>query len=254
MKKLFGLLFIGSALAMTGCETTREISFNEDGSGAMVTTTDMSGLIAIAKMSGQGKEMDKEDKAIDTTINLDKMVDSIPDLSVEEKELAKKGKLVLNLNMGEEKLVTKLHFPFTNAGEITKLDQLSAKVMQQTMKKQMDGGGDSATASPIPADEMPKGSMDEYFITTYAKGVIEKKHIAEKYKDVENDKGMQAMKEMAGEGMPMNTTLIFNLPRPAKKAEGKNVKLSEDKKKVTILSSVDDFFDDVTKLEFRIEY
>ncbi len=65
---------------------------------------------------------------------------------------------------------------------------------------------------------------------------------------------MQSLKEMAGQGMPMNTTLIYNLPKPAKKAEGKNVKLSEDKKKVTITSSVDDFFDDVTKLEFKIEY
>lgn len=250
MKKLLGLLLIGSALAMTSCETTREISFNEDGSGTMVTTTDMSGLLAIAKMSGQGKEMEGDDKAIDTTINLDNVVDSIPDLSPEEKALAKKGKLGLNLNMAEEKLMTRLHFPFANAGEISKLDQLSSKVMQQTMKKQMGG----ENGPPIPADEMPKGSMEEYFVTTYKKGLIEKKHIAEKYADVENDKGMQAMKEMAGEGMPMNTTLIFNLPRPVKKAEGKNLKVSEDKKKVTILSSVDDFFDDVTKLEFKIEY
>jgi len=252
MKKLLGLLLIGSAFVMTSCETTREISFKEDGSGTMVTTTDMSGLLAIAKMSGQGKDMEGDDKAIDTTINLDKMVDSIPDLSAEEKALAKKGTLGLNLNMAEEKLVTRLHFPFSNAGDISKLDQLSAKVMQQTMKKQMGDGGENAP--PIPADEMPKGSMEEYFTTTYKKGLIEKKHIAEKYGDVGNDKGMQAMKEMAGQGMPMNTTLIFNLPRPVKKAEGKNLKLSEDKKKVTILSSVEDFFDDVTKLEFKIEY
>ena len=46
----------------------------------------------------------------------------------------------------------------------------------------------------------------------------------------------------------------FNLPKPAKKAEGKNVKLSEDKKKVTITTSAEDFFEDVSKLEFRIEY
>lgn len=252
MKRLFGLLLIGSALVMTGCETTREISLNEDGSGTMITTTDMSGLIALAKMSGQGKEMEKEDKAIDTTINLDKMIDSIPDLSTDEKTLAKKGKLGLNLNMGEEKLVMKLHFPFTNSGEIIQLDQISSKVIQQTMKKQIGAGGENAP--PIPADQMPKASMDEYFTTTYSQGLIERKHIVEKYKDVENDKGMQAMKEMAGEGMPMNTTLIFNLPKPAKKAEGKNVKISDDKKTVTIQSSVDDFFDDVSKLEFRIEY
>ena len=253
MKKLFGLLLVGVTLAMTSCETTREISFNADGSGTMVTTTDMSGLIALAKMSGQGNNMEKDDKSIDTTINLDKMIDSLPDLSAEERDLARKGKMGLNIDMGEEKLVTKLHFPFSDAKEISKLNELSAKVMQQTMKKQMEGSA-GGEAPPIPADEMPKGSMDEYFTTTYSKAVIEKKLIAEKYDSVGNDKGMQAMKEMANEGMPMNTTLIFNLPRPAKKAEGKNVKLSEDKKKVTILSSVDDFFDDVKKLEFRIEY
>ena len=49
---------------------------------------------------------------------------------------------------------------------------------------------------------MPKGSMDDYFTTTYSKGVIEKKLIAEKYDSVGNDKGMQTIKEMAGEGMP----------------------------------------------------
>jgi hypothetical protein len=253
MKKLLGLVLIGSALAMTSCETTREISFNEDGSGTIVTTTDMSGLIAIAKMSGQGKEIDKEEKAIDTMFSLEKIVDSIPDITDEQKILAKKGKLGFTMNMGEDKMMTKLHFPFSNAGEIPKLEQVAAKVMEQTMKKQMGGEGDSS-ASPIPDDAMPKASMDEYFTITYAKGLIEKKHIAEKYAKAADDKGMQALKEMAGEGMPMNTTLIFNLPKPAKKAEGKNVKLSEDKKKITIVNSVEDFFDDVTKLEFRIEY
>lgn len=249
MKKLLGLLVVVSSLTLISCETTREISFNKDGSGKMVTTTDMSSLIGIAKMSG--KNMDKEDKALDTTITLDKMVDSIPDLSADEKELVKKGILGLNMNMKEEKLITKLEFPFTNAMQIAKLDQVSTKVMQQAMKKQATEG---EGAPPIPDDEMPKASMDDYFTITYGKGLIEKKHIPEKYATVGEDKGMQALKEMAGQGMPMNTTLIYNLPKPAKKAEGKNVKLSEDKKKVTITSSVDDFFDDVTKLEFKIEY
>lgn len=249
MKKLLGLLLIGGALAMTSCETTREISFNADGSGKLVTTTDMSSLIGIAKMSG--KDMVKEAKSIDTTIALEKMVDSIPDLSADEKELVKKGVLGLNMNMEEEKLITKLEFPFSNTAQIASLDQVSAKVMQQAMKKQA-AQGEGAPA--IPDDEMPKGTMDDYFTTTYGKGRIEKKHIPEKYATAGDDKSMQALKEMAGQGMPMNTTLIFNFPKAIKKAEGKNVKISEDKKKVTITSAIDDFFDDVTKLEFKIEY
>jgi hypothetical protein len=159
------------------------------------------------------------------------------------------------MNMSEGKLITKLEFPFSNTGQISKLDQVSAKVMQQAMKKQAEeGAGGAEGAPPIPADEMPKGSMDDYFTITYGKGIIEKKHIPEKYATVGEDKSMQALKEMSGQGMPMNTTLIFNLPKRAKKAEGKNVKLSKDKKKVTITNSIDDFFDDITKLEFKIKY
>lgn len=250
MKKLLGLLGVGCTLVLLSCETTKEISINQDGSGKMVTTTDMSSLIGIAKMSG--KDMEKEDKSIDTTISLDKMVDSIQDLTAEEKALVKQGMLGLNVNMKDEKLITRLEFPFATTTQISKLDAVSAKVMQQAMQKQAMEGGEGAP--PIPEDEMPKGTMDDYFTTTYEKGLIEKKHIPEKYATVGDDKAMQALKEMAGQGMPMNTTLIYNLPKPAKKAEGKNVKLSEDKKKVTITNSVDDFFEDITKLEFKIEY
>lgn len=250
MKTLVGLLAAGLSLSLMSCETTREISINADGTGKMVTTTDMSSMIGMAKMSGQ--DLDKEDKSVDTTIALAKMIDSIPDLSADEKALVKNGILGLNVNMKEEKLITKLEFPFTSTAEIAKLDQVSAKVMQQAMKNQAAKGGESAP--PIPADEMPSATLDDYFKTTYTKGLIERKHIPEKYAAVGEDKNMQAMKEMAGQGMAMNTTIVYNLPKPAKKAEGKNVKLSEDKKKVTITTSTDDFFDDVTKLEFKIEY
>jgi hypothetical protein len=250
MKTLVGLLAVSFSLALMSCETTREISINADGSGKMVTTTDMSSMIGIAKMSGQ--DLDKEDKSVDTTIALAKMLDSIPDLTADEKALVKNGILGLNVNMKEEKLITKLEFPFSGTEQIAKLDQVSGKVMQQAMKKQAARGGEAAP--PIPDDEMPSGSLEEYFKTTYSKGLIERKHIPEKYAAVGEDKNMQAVKEMAGQGMPMTTTIIYNLPKPAKKAEGKNVKLSEDKKKVTITTSTDDFFDDVTKLEFRIEY
>ncbi len=249
MKKLLGLLLAGGLFALTSCETTREITFNENGSGKMVTTTDMSGLIGIAKMSG--KEMEKEVQSIDTTIALDKMVDSIPDLTPDEKEIVRKGVLGLVMDMANEKLVTTLEFPFASGSQIKKLDQISAKVMQQAMQKQAGAGED---ASPMPDDELGKASIDEYFTVTYDKGLVERKHIPEKYAKVGEDQALQALKEASAQGMPMNTTIIFNLPKPAKKAEGKNLTLSEDRKKVTIKSSMDDFFEDVSKLEFRIEY
>src|SRR5678815_878521 len=130
MKRFLGFLLIVSVFTLVSCETTREITLKADGSGTLVTTTDMSGLIAIAKMSGQGKELDSTEKSVDTTISLNKIADSIQGLSSTERELVKKGKLGLNLNMSDEKLFTKLEFPFTSTSEISVLDQLSLRVME----------------------------------------------------------------------------------------------------------------------------
>ena len=55
-------------------------------------------------------------------------------------------------------------------------------------------------------------------------------------------------------GLSMKATSVINLPRPAQKAEGKGIKLSEDKKKVTITADLDDFFADPAKLEYKIKY
>lgn len=249
MKKLLGFFLAGGIIALTSCETTREITLNDNGSGKMVTTTDMSSLVGIAKMSGN--ETKGMDQAIDTTIALDKMVDSIPELTTGEKALVKKGMLGLKIDMGDEKMITRLEFPFENTAQIKTLDAVSDKVMTQAMKSRSDGKDDG---NPFADGQMPKASLDDYYAMTYGSGLIERKHIPEKYAKIGEDEGMQALKEVTEQGMPMTTTLIYNLPRPAKKAEGRNVKLSEDKKKVTITSSTDDFFDDVTKLEFRVEY
>jgi hypothetical protein len=104
-------------------------------------------------------------------------------------------------------------------------------------------------------EDMPSPtSIEDYFTTSFSKGLLIKTLNKEKYAGVQNDEYLKGMKESAGMGMPMTTTYIINLPRPAKKTEGKNVKLSDDKKKVTIETDIDDFFDDPSKLEFRIEY
>ena len=55
-------------------------------------------------------------------------------------------------------------------------------------------------------------------------------------------------------GIPVGVTCIINLPKPAEKVEGKNVTLSDDKKKVTIKADLDDLFNDPEKLEFKIKY
>ena len=249
MKRIALLAAIASIFFLTSCETTREISFAENGSGTMVTTTDMSAMLTIAKMSGQGEKMDDE-KAIDTTIAMDKLVDSIPGLTPAEKNLLKGGLLHMNFDMANDKMLTKLSFPFSNSEQLSQLNALAQKVTNNALSKQMGEGGEAG----IPGMDDMKSNMDDYFTTTYGKGIIERKLDKEKYAKIDSDQGMQTLKKAAEEGMPMTVNLVYNLPKPAKKAEGKNLTISEDKKKISIKGSLEDFFDDATKMEFKIEY
>src|SRR5258705_8948767 len=130
MKRIFLLLIFFGTLLLTGCfETTEEINLNEDGSGTLSTTNDMSAIIGIVKQMGS-KETDKMgDQVIDTTIALSTQVDSIKNLTPGEKELLKKGTMHVNMNLKDEKFSTNIRFPFTSPSEIKKYNQLTDKVM-----------------------------------------------------------------------------------------------------------------------------
>ncbi|MBC7946818.1 MAG: hypothetical protein H7Y42_02985 [Chitinophagaceae bacterium] len=255
MKRIALFLSAAFTLILAGCfESTDEITLQKDGSGTIVSTTDMSMLITMAKGMG-GADAFKDaggEKATDTTVSLSKLADSVINLTAAEKLLMQKGKLQLTVDLDKEKMLTKMEIPFSNTDQIESIKIASAKVTQFFLGKNMGGPGG------LPAelgDKMPSSDpLNEYYVTTYTKNGIEKKLNKEKYATVDSSESMKGIKEMADNGMPMTNTIIINLPKPAKKAEGKNVKLSEDKRKLTVASSSEDFFDDPTSMEFKIEY
>lgn len=251
MKKLFYLLLCGMII-LAGCfDTTQEITINQDGSGNLVNTTDMSQVLGMAKQFGGDQFAEMEGMAKDTVIQMDKIADSIPNLSAQEIATVKQGSLAVNMNFKEEKFIIKLGFPFKQASDIAMLNKLSDKVMTEAMKKQMESGA----AANQPGGEMPAtSSVDDYYFITFDKKVIEKKLNKEKYATAGSDDYLKNMQEVAGMGAAMSNTLIINLPRAVKKVEGANVQVSDDKKRVTIKTGIDDFFDHPEKLEFKIEF
>jgi len=255
MKRIVLLLLAASAIFLTSCETTKEITLRPDGTGILTTTSDMSSMLGLAKMAGEGKDLDKlkEEKAVDTIVSMEKLVDELSDLSPEEKELIKKGTLGFNMDLKNDKLVTKMTFPFTRTSDISSIDKMYTKVITQVMKEQLDSSKTGMPAGLPGSDKLPSGSVDDYYAFNISKGLVERKLLADKYAKVNDDEGMKAMKEMSTMGVG-NSKLILYLPSPVKKAEGKSVTVSEDKKTVTIMSSMEDFFDDGKSLEFRIEY
>ena len=153
------------------------------------------------------------------------------------------------MDMKKDKFLTKLSFPFSSPSQIGDINKLSGKVMAETMKDQIAG------ESPMEADKMPEpSSFDDYYKIEFSEGELTKKVNKEKYAGAESDEYLSGIKQAASMGLVMKATYVINLPRPATKAEGKYVKLSEDKMKVTISADIDDFFEDASAFEFKIKY
>lgn len=249
MKKITLTLLTFTALLLTSClETTQELSIKEDGSGTITTTSDMSALLSMLKQMGGSEEMGKQE-SMDSTIFLDKMADSMQELSDIEKELVRKGSIRINMNMQDEKFITVFSIPFSKAEDISACNALSGKVFSDAMKAKSGGItlGDDGGMPGI-------SSFDDYYTTQYSNGLIVRTLNKEKFSSVGEDEFFKGMKEMSAMGMSMKTNYIINLPRPVKNAEGKGLVISEDKMKITITADMDDFMDEPEKLEYRIEY
>jgi hypothetical protein len=250
MKRILLASITAFTFFLTGClENTQEVTINEDGSGTLKTTSDMSGLIGIAKQFA-GDKMDEipQDK-IDTTIELALGADSIPSLTDAEKEILKTGSMRMNMDMGNDVMIFGFDFPFNSVAQINDINAVSSKAITDIISSKVGDAGIGGDTG------LPKGSsIDDYYTVTYSKGMIEKKLNKDKYAGVDSDEFLSGMKQMTAMGLNMKNTFIINLPKPATKTEGKGLIISDDKRKITIEASIDDFFDDPSKLEFTIEY
>jgi hypothetical protein len=250
MKKIVLFLLVGTMLLLVGCETTQEITINKDGSGSISNTSDMSNMVGMLKTMGNNDA--EKIPNTDTTILLAGIADSITGLTAQQKKIINQGTMKLTMNMKDEKLIMKSIFPFQKLSDIQMLGAAMPKVSEAMSKKLTSG------------EQMPPGlgtgekpqikAFDDFFDVNFTENLISKTLNKTKYATASDDQYMQSLKQMSGMGSPINVNYIINLPRPAKKAEGKALKLSDDKKKVTISVTSDDFFEDPSKFEYRIEY
>ncbi len=249
MKKLVLFLSASLTIFLTGCfETTEEITLNEDGTGTYVNINDMSKVIPIMKNMGAGTEQ-LAGRTMDTSFALGMNKESTDGLTEEEVALLKTGSMRMKMNMEEEKMVGTMTFPLSSINDIPKINKLAAKSMLQSLMSQM------GSSIPPGMDNMPEpSSIGDYYTLEYEKGELKRKLNKDKYATVASDKYLSQIQEAGAMGIPITYTVVINLPRPAEKLEGKNAKLSEDKKKVTVMGTIDEFFDSPDKLEFKVKY
>jgi hypothetical protein len=251
MKRSISVFLGFCCILLAGCfETTQEITINKDGSGIFTNTTDLSNMIGLIKQMG-GDEAAKMQNT-DTTISLSGAADSIAGLTSEQKGIVNKGTMKLTLNMQDEKLLVKLNFPFEKLSEVESLKEILPRLSVSALKKlpgaeQMPAGSGSADTSKIK-------TFDNFFDDIISQKFISRTLNKAKYATAADDEYMKSLQQLSGMGSPITINYVINLPKRAKKVEGKAVKLSDNKKKVTVSVTSDDFFNDPSKFEYRIEY
>lgn len=252
MKKIFFVL-TAACFVLTGClETTQEITFKEDGSGTLTNTSDMGTLLDMVKTMGAGSELEKAgDKTMDTTIALAGMTDGMTEASAEEKQLLSKGSMGLKMNLKESQFKTTLSFPFANTDQISVFSKLTSKVVGSLLKDEM---ASSPMASQMGGDMPDITSIEDYYTLKFEKDGVKRTLNKDKYAGVSNDEYLSGLKQATAMGLEAHNTCIINLPKAAQKVEGKNAVLSDDKMKVTIKATLDEFFDSPEALEFKVKW
>jgi len=279
MKKTSWIAGLLMLVVFSGCfDTVDEFTIAENGSGTFVNSIDMGKMLGLLQTMGGGNDEMKEFEKLkmDTVVYLKDIKDSLKNLNDAEKKIAATGKLRVQINAKENELNFTFTFPFSNTSEIASIQNIlkkaKADVIEFIMSK-LTGEDSNKKDSNKEDGNKKKGmfdmgeddadnkkpeetgvSLDQYYTTVYEKGKFSRKLNKEKYTQVADDKTLKTMQEMGQMGMSINMKTVINLPKPAKKAEGKGVKLSEDKKKITIEGTLDDFFEDGSYFEYNVEY
>jgi len=245
-------LWIGClSFLLTAClDNTQEITLNENGGGVFASSTDMGDLLGLARQMGASQSLaELDNRKMDTVISLAAAADSLDGLSTEEKALVARASLSIKMNSSADQMKTGIRMPFDNYGQAALVQPLSGKLLGDAARRQL---GDKL---PTGGRQMPSpSSFEDYYDLSISSGSIKRTLNKERYARAESDEFLKAMRELSGMGLSMKSTYVINLPRPATKTEGKSLKLSEDKKRVTLNVDIDDFFDEPEKLQYLIEF
>lgn len=259
MKKLKWLsVLLLTNFLIYGCyEVNEEIVIDESGAGTFSSKMDMGALLEMMK-GFAGDELNKEglDRIIDSTVLMASVIDSAKELTPAQKAVFSTGKMRIQMNLNESILKVNSDFKFKSYEDLQMLlsggGNMSA--IGNLMKKVMDNKEEKAEAQPDSPKDPDLDKIGTAYDIVVKNGSIVKTFNKEKYDQVMSGEEMSQMKSLGGAGMEVLYTTVIKLPRPATSPETAIVKLSTDKKTVTIRYNYLDIFETPEKLTYTITY
>lgn len=262
MKYLKYMLALVLMVFAAGCyEVDEEIVINENGTGTFVTEMDMGQLLTLMQSVAGEDELSKEglDKAIDTTIHLKDVMDSVKNVTPERKALLSTGTMKLQMNIAEKQFKVVMSFPFSSYSNLQQLmggDANNMSALTEVFKQvfQADKKEEDTTQIVDVAKEPEMADIGAVFDVTVKNGLISKKINAEKYKAIKAKPEVAQMQQAAAAGIEIMYTTKIQLPRPVKNSDNPLLKLSADKKTVTFQYNLLELLDTPDKFSFTLEY
>jgi hypothetical protein len=96
--------------------------------------------------------------------------------------------------------------------------------------------------------------LDKILNTTLKAGLIERKIDHDKLNELKGNEEFNEMGETKDILQTVKFSSSFHLPRPAKNVTGEKIKLSNDKKTITVNYTMMDIIKAPSSLEFKVEY
>jgi hypothetical protein len=254
-KTLFGALAIIMLLFVSCYEVNEEIVINENGGGTYLTKMDMSAMVQMIQSMAGEEELAKKgmDRVLDTTINLKNVMDSATNITAEQRKLYGDGTMKLQVNMKESLLKADINFPFKNYNDLQSLMTGSGMAGLGEAFKKVFASNDSVQSSAPTMQDQGMEQINNVYDVTVNKHSIIKKLNKEKYDQLMQKPEVAQAKQMMG-SFEISYTTTIRLPRPVKKFDNPLIKLSDDKKTITMKYDIMKMLETPEKFSYSIEY
>lgn len=257
MKKIWvGVVVIISVLFAACYEINEDITINENGSGIYSTRMDMSALLQMMQSMASEEEIQKSglNKSIDTLIRLKSIMDTAKDVTPEQRRLYQDGTMKMKIDLKENVFKADVNFPFKSLADLQTLMSGTGTGGMSEVFKQVFAKKDSTQGANNMDDQGGLDQMNNVFDVTISKNKIERKLNRPRFDSLMNKPEIAQAKQMVGGGFEILYTTTIKLPRPVKKSDNEMIKLSDDKKTVTIKYDLLKMFETPEKFSYSIQY
>ena len=251
----FALVFAFIGFVISCYEVNEEVVIKEDGSGVYESRIDMSQLIELMQSFAGEEELTKNglDKAIDTVVSMQTILDSADEATRKENAWMKDGKMFFKLNIKEKLFNIRMNIPYHTQQQLESLMEGQGTLMKNSFSGLLKNNKQPEMESD--SSEATFQDMVSLYDITLNNGLIKKEVDTAKYRQLMTRPQVSDIKQMAAQGMQMMYTTSFKLPRSVKSTGNHPLlKVSEDKRTVELRYNLLDIVNDPAKYSFTIEY